>query len=365
MALMVEGSFERPMFTELFGPLIGLEEEWQAQGASRDEIALAVFDWDYVPIVTCGAMTRPRSTPSIVLEETATHRVERDFLGRTMMLDKRTATIALPQNFPVKTMDDWLKLKPLFESGEDRINWDQLENAKQQQREGALVLAGIPGAFDMVRELMGEEMACMAYYDQPELMQDIIDTLHQTAMGVLDQVSSHITIDQLSVHEDLAGRSGPLVGPTQIMQYFKPYFTEIWQMLASRGTKMFAMDTDGNVNAIIDVLLECGLTEIFPMEPAAGMDVVPLRQKYGKQLAFRGGIDKHALRQDKAAIRKELEYKLQPAMRDAGHAVFALDHRIPNGVSIENYRYYVDLGREILGLPPRSQKVEAFHRMAF
>lgn len=365
MALMTEGSFERPMFTELFGLLIGLEDEWKAQGATEDEIALATFDWDYVPITVCGAMTGPRKSPSVVLEETATHRIERDYLGRTLMLDKRTATIALPQDFPVKNMDDWLKLKPLFEDGEDRINLEQLAKAKDIQQQGALVLAGIPGAFDMVRELMGEEMACMSYYDQPELMQDIIDTIHGTAKRVLDEVSRHITIDQLSVHEDLAGRSGPLVGPTQVAQYFKPYFSDIWQMLSSRGSRMFAMDTDGNVNAIIDGLLDCGLTEIFPMEPAAGMDIVSLRQKYGKRLAFRGGIDKHALRQDKAAICKELEYKLQPSTRDAGYACFALDHRIPDGVSIENYRYYVDLGREILGLPPRSGQVAPFHRMAF
>lgn len=365
LALMTEGSFERPMFIELFGPLIGLEDEWKAQGATADEIALNAFDWDYVPITVCGAMCGPRMSPSTVLDETPTHRVERDFLGRTMMLDKRTATVALPQDFPVKTMDDWLRLKPLFAYDDNRIDWDQLQKAKTQQQQGALVLAGIPGAYDMARELMGEELACMSYYDQPQLMQDIIDTLHDTSRRVLEQVSEHITIDQLSVHEDLAGRSGPLVGPTQVMQYFKPYFSDIWQMLSSRGTKMFAMDTDGNVNAIIDALLDCGLTEIFPMEPAAGMDVVVLRKQYGDKLAFRGGIDKHTLRQDKTAIREELEYKLQPMMQQAGFAVFALDHRIPNGVSIENYRYYVDLGREMLGLPPRSEKFESYHRMAF
>jgi uroporphyrinogen-III decarboxylase len=365
LALMVDGSFERPMFTELFGPLIGLEAQWQAQGATPEEISLAAFEWDYVPIVNCGGSCGPLGSPSVVLEETPTHRVERDYLGRTMMLDKRTATIALPQNFPVKSMDDWLKLKPLFEYRDGRIDWEQLSKAKQLQRDGALVLAGIPGAYDMVRELMGEEMSCLAYYDQPELLQDILDTLHATAKRVLEQVSEHITIDQLSVHEDLAGRSGPLVGPSQVTQYFKPYFSDIWQMLSSRGTRMFAMDTDGNVNPIIDVLLDCGITEIFPMEPAAGMDVVDLHEKYGLRLAWRGGIDKHALRQDKQAIEKELAYKLQPIMRDAGHHVFALDHRIPDGVSIEHYRYYVDLGREMLGLPARSGKPQPFHRMAF
>jgi uroporphyrinogen-III decarboxylase len=94
------------------------------------------------------------------------------------------------------------------------------------------------------------------------------------------------------------------------------------------------------------------------------MDIVEVRKKYGRRLAVRGGIDKHVLRKDTAAIRMELEYKLQPLMRQGG-TVFGLDHRIPNGTPLENYRYYVDLGREILGLPPRDGKSKGWQRMAF
>ena len=61
----------REMFCELFGLLIGLEEEWQRQGASAKEIALTAFDWDYVlkaPLAgNCEAITG--LTPR-VLEET-------------------------------------------------------------------------------------------------------------------------------------------------------------------------------------------------------------------------------------------------------------------------------------------------------
>ena len=46
-----------------------------------------------------------------------------------------------------------------------------------------------------------------------------------------------------------------------------------------------------------------------------------------------------------------------------GGTVFALDHRIPNGVSLENYKYYVKTGRDLLGLPPISS--EGWVRMAF
>jgi len=115
---------------------------------------------------------------------------------------------------------------------------------------------------------------------------------------------------------------------------------------------------------IVDAFLECGVTQMYPMEPAAGMDVVELRKKYQKRLSLKGGIDKHVLRMSKKDIRDELEYKMQPFMKTGG-MVFALDHTIPNGTPLENYKYYVELGREILGLPPRDVKHKGWTRMAF
>jgi len=55
---------------------------------------------------------------------------------------------------------------------------------------------------------------------------------------------------------------------------------------------------------------------------------------------------------------------MSPLMKQGG-TVFGLDHRIPNGTPLENYRYYVDTGREILGLPPRTRGHKGWQRMAF
>jgi hypothetical protein len=42
------------------------------------------------------------------------------------------------------------------------VRLDAAREAKDTQGQGALVAAGIPGGFDMARELMGEEVACLA-----------------------------------------------------------------------------------------------------------------------------------------------------------------------------------------------------------
>jgi hypothetical protein len=363
--LMTFGQVEHQMFVELFGPLVGLEDEWRAQGATDAELNLTAFDWDYVPVVHCGGHTGfIGGQAPVVLEETAEYLIQRDAMGRTTKLFKQAATIAHPLDFPVTGMESWLAIKPHFQFSEARIDWQAVERAKQLQAKGTLVKANIPGGFDMPRGLMGEERACLCYYEQPELMRDMLATFQETSLNVLERITDTLIIDQLSVHEDLAGKSGPLVGPRQIRAFIKPYFRAVWDLLSSRGTKIFHMDSDGNINAVIDAFLECGLNSMHPFEPAAGMDIVAVRKQYGNCLMMRGGIDKHVLRGSKDDIRKELEYKLQPLMQQGGIA-FGLDHRIPNGTPLENYRYYVDLGREILGLPPRNPSRTGWQRMAF
>lgn len=220
------------------------------------------------------------------------------------------------------------------------------------------------GGFDLPRELMGDEKACLAYYEDPELMHDIMNTISEMTFKTLDIVSDHITIDNLNVHEDLAGKTGPLIGPNIIEEFIKPYYRKTWDMLSSKGTKLFSQDSDGNMNPVIDAFLDCGVNIMYPAEPAAKMDMVELRKKYGNKLAFKGGIDKHILKGTKEEIRKELEYKMQPFMQQGG-VVFGLDHRIPNGTPLENYKYYIDTAREILNLPPRDINKRGWARQAF
>lgn len=362
--LLSFGECPRQMFSELFGLLVGLDREWRAQGATAEELALTAFDWDYVPYVECGANAGPFGPPPVTISEDDQYLVQRDCLGRTLKLCKASATVPLPLDFPVRDADDWLRLKPRFEFREDRIDWPAVAGAAEAQRRGNLVVGRIPGGWDIGRELMGEEALCLAYYTQPELIREILDTIADTALRVYERVTEKIVIDQLYVHEDMAGKSGPMVGPAQVREFIAPYYRQVWDLLSQRGTRVFNLDSDGNVGPILDALLEGGVNTMHPMEPAAGMDIVALRAKYGRRLAMLGGIDKYVLLGSKADIRRELEYKLQPSMQEGG-MVFGLDHRIVNGTPLENYRYYVSLGREILGLPPLTAGGKGWGRMGF
>lgn len=365
LGLMTFGDFPRPMLIEPFGPLKMLADEWRAQGVNEDEINMTAFDFDYVEFVDVGVHTGAFGLPpEKIIEDSETILIKVDGLGRRLVLDKRTATLPLPQNYPVQTMEDWLRIKPYYTWCEDRIDPRAVERAQAGRERGALVIAQVPGAYDTLRSLMGEEGLAYACVDDPEMVHDIMATLRDTAMRGLDLVSQQVTIDQLCVHEDMAGKSGPLFGPKQIRTFAVPYLRPVWDMLANRGTKIFDIDTDGNVNAIMDDLSACGLNHMHPMEPAAGMDIVQVRRQYGRAWTFNGGLDKFAVMQGPDAIDRELDYKLDPRLIREGGVAFGLDHRIPNGTPIEHYRYYVRSARERLGLPPLDGKRRGWGRMA-
>ena len=264
-----------------------------------------------------------------------------------MKLPKATATLPLPLDYPVKTMDDWLKIKPWYEFSEERLAGDWENAAIRLLKEDKVVTVGIPGGFDEPRQLLGEEELCIAYYEQPELIHDILSTIGDTAFKVLDRVSAAVQIDILSIHEDMAGKSGPLAGPIQIKEFIAPYYRKIWDMLQNRGARLFEQDSDGDMNPVIDAFLDAGVNCMYPMEPAAGMDIVKTREKYGKRVAFYSGIDKHIIRQSREDIVAELEYKIPPMIKTGG-CVLGLDHRIPNGTPLENYRFYIEKVWEII-----------------
>jgi len=346
----------RPLFTEIFGPIVGLKEEWAAQGATPEELDLSAFRYrraaDGGVAVNTGFMG---GSAEEILEETEDHIIARDGRGRRVKLHKQAATLPLPLEYPLKNGDDWRRIRQHYEYSEERFarGWEQ--RAREHLEAGRVVTVSAPGAFSELRELMGDEALCMAYYDQPELVSEMLDTIGDTAFRVLDRVSQTVQVDQLSVHEDLAGKSGPLVGPKQFDAFMKPYYRRLWDMLRDRGARLFAVDTDGNVNAIIPNFLEAGVSLLYPMEPAAGMDIVNVREQYGTRLAFTGGLDKHVLRRSHEDIVAELEYKIPPMVRTGG-CVLGLDHRIPNGTPLASYRFYIGKAWEIMDREAAAQR---------
>ncbi|MGY8825940.1 MAG: uroporphyrinogen decarboxylase family protein [Candidatus Latescibacterota bacterium] len=339
---------ERALFTEIFGPIVGLKEEWEEQGASVAELDFSAFKYRCERRGQIPAHTgRVGGVEPEVLEETDDFIISRDELGRTVKLAKGVSTLALLMDHPVKNMDDWLRIKPWYQFSEARFERDWQAIAQRYREEDRVLCVSMPGGFDEPRQLLGEEELYVSYYTQPELIHDVLDTIGHTAVQVFDRVASEVQVDLLRVHEDMAERAGPLAGPKQVDEFIKPYYRRVWDRIQERGAQLFDQDSDGDMSSVIPSFLAAGINYMHPVEPVDNMDIVELRAQYGQRLAFYGGLDKHVLREGKEAIAAELEHKMPPLIKSGG-CVLALDHRIPNGTPLENYRFYIEKSWEII-----------------
>lgn len=354
----------REMVVELFGLLIGTAEVWQRQGATPAEIDLTAFAWDRVDLQAVPFDREPRTgMVEEVLRDTPTERVVRDRLGRTTILPKQFATLSLPRDFPLRQPGDWERIRPWFAFHEDRVDPARLAACRASQARGVVTRANIWGAYDVLRQLMGDETACLAVLDWPELVADILQTVGDMQCAGLERCGRLTPIDILFVHEDFAGKSGPLVGPEVVRELFVPYYRRHWEIVRRAGARIFDLDSDGDVTPVLDALLEGGVNCLHPVQPTGRMDLVALRQRYGRRLILRGGIDKHALEGGPSAIDAELDRRLHPCLLGGG-TMFGLDHRVPGGVDLESYRYYVRRLRERLGRRPAAEDEPGWCRMA-
>jgi uroporphyrinogen decarboxylase len=165
-----------------------------------------------------------------------------------------------------------------------------------------------------------------------------------------------IEYDYASGWEDIAFNSGPLVSLKTFRNMVMPYMVPVMRLLRQHGVDVIFTDCDGNIGALLPLWMEVGLNCMFPVEVRAGNDPVEMRREYGRDLLMLGGFDKFALLESKDAILAELR-RLEPIVRDGGF-IPHVDHRCPDGVQFEMYRYYTWEKCHLLGFS--DQEIEQF-----
>ncbi|MBE2238956.1 MAG: hypothetical protein IAE81_14290 [Caldilineaceae bacterium] len=259
--------------------------------------------------------------------------------GARMSMDEYIA-------FPIVGPADWKDVKKRYPAAcaqRYEPNWETCRVKGWAQRQHPLIFGpncSTLGFYWVARELLGFEALSFAWYDQPDLMHEIMefwaDFLIETARLVLE----HTTLEYICLNEDLAMKTGPLLSPQSYRTFIYPRLCKVIDFYKSHGVRYVCIDTDGNPEKLIPMMLDAGVDALWPLERAANQDPHRLRQTYGKSLRLWGGVDKRALAQDRAAIDRHL-LSLQPLIEEGGF-IPTVDHTVPPDVSWENFQYYME-----------------------
>jgi uroporphyrinogen decarboxylase len=249
-------------------------------------------------------------------------------------------------SFPVQSREDFEALKPRYiaaQSARYEQGWKEFRLPGWKNRRHVLVAGrncSTLGFYWRAREWMGTENLSYTWYDDPDLCDNMMEFTADFTIETLRPILDEIAPDYIFINEDMSMKTGPLLSPEHYKRFIFPHMRRLVDFIKSKGTRYVVVDTDGNPEPLIPMLLETGVDGIWPVERAAdSMDPQALREKYGHALRLWGAVDKRILATDFDAIDRHLRTMI-PLIEDGGF-IPTVDHLVPPDVSLENFNYYM------------------------
>jgi uroporphyrinogen decarboxylase len=315
---------------------------WPTQGVALDSDVRDYFGFDTSQMmVNAEQLVYPQFEVKI-LREDYKYIDYIDLDGCTRRFSKNNPVIPAGIKWPIKNLDDWNVLKHErinLDNIRKRLpeNWIELVN-EYKNRDYPLAVGGYPnGLFGSLTHLIGYENLFLFYYDEPELLKDILERLTDIWIALWEEIMKDVEIDLCNLWEDISSGRGSMISTSIFKEFLSPYYKKLTDFLRSKKVKITLVDTDGDCNELIPLFLEAGVTGLYPMEVSAGMDVTAARKKY-PELQIMGGIPKLEIAYGKKNIDKMLE-PVEWLLEQGGYIPFG-DHLIPPEVPWEEFKYY-------------------------
>lgn len=254
-------------------------------------------------------------------------------------------------NFPVKTIEDFREIKKRFIVNIDaRYPKGWKEDAKNFKNREIPMIFGCNcstlGFYWRARDFMGTEGISYTLYDEPKLVHEMMEFIVDFTIEMSKPFFEVTDCEYVMINEDMSMKTGPLLSPTHYKEFIFPHMRRLVDFYKQKGVKYVFVDTDGNCEALLPLLLEAGVDGIWPLERVANMDPIRIRKKFGKDLRLFGAVDKMELAKGKKVIDAHLA-TLVPLIEEGGF-IPTVDHTVPPDVNLEDFLYYMKRKEDLL-----------------
>ena len=229
-----------------------------------------------------------------------------------------------------------------------RIDVEKYRAAKAHAAErGRFFMWSGVNVFEILKDITGHVNMLMGMALDPDWVRDMAQTYAQLTVNLQEMLFEQEGYpDGIWYYEDMGFKAKPFMSPSMYREIIQPAHT--YTIDYAKAHKLpVVMHSCGMVEKLLPGMIEAGIDCLQVLEVKAGMDLVKLYQQYGEVLSFMGGIDVRELyTNDLARVEAELQAKVPPVMPGYGYVLHS-DHSIPNTVTYDTYRYFVQRGLEI------------------
>jgi len=203
-----------------------------------------------------------------------------------------------------------------------------------------LHLGSVMGSIRDMTSVVG--MSYLLYDEDETLFKDIVDTYanmqYEVAKAVLETGSK---FDFAHFWEDVCFNGGPLISPKKFEKLTADHYKKRTDLCRQYGIDIISLDCDGVTEKLLPIWIENGVNVMFPIEVGTwGDQFENARKKFGDRILGVGGFDKTTLRQDKAAVDREIE-RLKHLVSMGGF-IPCPDHRLMPGTKYPLVQYYCE-----------------------
>jgi len=209
------------------------------------------------------------------------------------------------------------------------------------------------GPFMLASDLRGASQMMLDMSLNPAfaaaLLERVTDSICALLEGYMKAGSGCFDMIELP-GDDYASNQNLIFSQAMFREFIKPC---IGRMVATirkiQPDIKIMLHSDGAIQKLIPDFIELGIDVLNPVEPVAGMDVKSVKQEFGSQISFLGGIDiSHAMPGSLKDVRADVDRCLSDLAAGGGFVLAPSNHLqadVPAANVIELFRYVQEKGK--------------------
>jgi uroporphyrinogen decarboxylase len=148
--------------------------------------------------------------------------------------------------------------------------------------------------------------------------------------------------------DDYAGNANTLMSPVMFRKFIKPCIERLVKAIKEYNpdTKVM-LHSDGAITKLLPDMIALGIDVIHPLEPLQATNIPAIKEQFGKQVTFLGGIDiSHAMPGTQEDVVKEVKLRISQLAAGGGY-ILAPSNHLQADVPEENVVTLFETAREL------------------
>lgn len=331
-----------PCYEHLWSETI---ERWRSEGLPADQDPMEYFDYD---LRTIGWFDTSLQLPVEQIDDDGTFITERNANGVLLKRHKtESGHTPLWLEHLLASRADWDRYRDRLVMNDRRVDPNVVPVSRTLHERGRYVCLAGCEPYEAFWPVFGQVGIFQLMMDDPDLIAEVFSTIADLLIAIIDRyVAMGAVFDAIWFYGDMGYRNNTLFSPECYDRLLAVPHRRLCRHIHGLGKKVI-LHSCGKIKSFIPRFIEAGFDVIQPLEAKCDQDVRELRALHGRKIVLFGNMDVRKLSGTRRDVEEEVLGKLEAVAHDSGY-IFHSDHSIPPTVSLENYRYALDLVRSFV-----------------